>query len=167
VPKFVADSVETTGLKWVAPAGGGKVLQVVSAVITTDTTIASTTLSDTGITLAITPTRASSKVLVMISAIGDQTSTSNKTEFSSQAVIDRAGTDVFDTGSQSFRFFIFPSSTPVFRFASPVIYLDSPATTSSTTYKLQAKVGSTANGETIRFQPSSSSSTITLMEIGA
>ena len=112
-------------VKWATPAGGGgKVLQVVSAVITTDTTIASTTLSDTGITLSITPTLASSKVLVMIMALAYQTSSSNDTEFTSQAVIDRAGTDVFDTGGEGFRVFGFPSSTPQQRFASPVIYLD-------------------------------------------
>jgi len=163
----VDTTVSPYKVKWAAPAGGGKVLQVVSAVITTDTTIASTTLSDTGITLAITPTLASSKVLVMIMAYAQQDATSNTTEYTSQAVIDRAGTDVFDTVAEGFRVFGFPSSNPYFRIATPVIYLDSPATTSATTYKLQAKVGSTANGRSIRFQPSSTSSTITLMEIGA
>jgi hypothetical protein len=31
VPKFVADSVETTGLKWVAPAAGGGMTQLAAA----------------------------------------------------------------------------------------------------------------------------------------
>ena len=164
---LTADSTAATGMKWAAAAGGGKVLQVVSSVITTDTTIASTTLSDTGITLAITPTSATSKILVMIMAVAQMEGTSNTTEYTAQAVIDRGGTDVFDTQGEGFRVFGFPSSNPSYRFASPVIYLDSPATTSSTTYKLQAKVGSTTSGRYIRFQIGSTSSTITLMEIGA
>jgi hypothetical protein len=64
---LVADSVEATGLKWVAPAGGGKVLQVVSGTSTTATTVTSTTTyGDLGLSLSITPTSATSKVMVFI-----------------------------------------------------------------------------------------------------
>jgi hypothetical protein len=44
-------------------------------------------------------------------------------------------------------------------------YLDSPATTSSVTYKTQGRPSTTNNSEEARFQVSSSPSTITLMEI--
>jgi hypothetical protein len=47
------------------------------------------------------------------------------------------------------------------------MYYDSPATTSATTYKIQAKVDTTANSGTSTWQPSSNPSTITLLEIGA
>jgi hypothetical protein len=48
-----------------------------------------------------------------------------------------------------------------------VSYVDSPATTSSTTYKTQGDVWSTANGGSVTFQDNSRVSTITLLEIGA
>ena len=48
-----------------------------------------------------------------------------------------------------------------------LIYLDSPATTSSVTYKTQGKCEGTANNQTVRFQSGSVPSTMTLLEIGA
>ena len=54
---------------------------------------------------------------------------------------------------------------------TPIHYLDSPSTTSSTTYKTQMKVETTANGATVRCQASepdgSGQSTITLIEVSA
>ena len=44
------------------------------------------------------------------------------------------------------------------------VYLDSPATTSATTYKLQGAINT---GTGIQFQKQSGTSTITLLEIGA
>jgi len=164
---LTADSTAATGIKWASAAGGGKILQVVSATTTTDTNIATTTLTDTGITLSITPTSATSRVLVMISALAQQGVTSNNGEQGSNALVLRDSTSVFDTGSEGFRVFGYPSSQPYMRFSTPIIFLDSPATTSSTTYKLQAKVTSTAAGQSIRFQIGSTRSSITLMEIGA
>ena len=58
---------------WAAPAGGGKVLQVVSTTYATNTTIASTYLTDTGLSLSITPTSATSKILVLITTVTSTT----------------------------------------------------------------------------------------------
>jgi len=49
----------------------------------------------------------------------------------------------------------------------PIIKLDSPATTSAVTYKVQAKVRYTTNSGQVTFQDESTPSTIILMEIGA
>jgi hypothetical protein len=46
-------------------------------------------------------------------------------------------------------------------------YLDSPATTSATTYKIQGRVETALNSSAIIFQQSSNTSTLTLLEIGA
>jgi hypothetical protein len=65
---LVADSTAATGLKWATPSGGGKLLQVVSATTTSSYSNATTTFTDvTGLTATITPTLATSKILVMIS----------------------------------------------------------------------------------------------------
>ena len=48
---------------WTTPAGG-KVLQVVQATTSTETTVSTTSYTDTGLSATITPTSASSKILV-------------------------------------------------------------------------------------------------------
>ena len=64
---LTADSTQSTGLKWAAASGGGKVLQVVFASTTTSTTVASTTFTDTTLTANITPSSASSRILAIVS----------------------------------------------------------------------------------------------------
>ena len=61
----LADDFAFTGT--VSGAGGGKVGQVISAVTTTATNIASTSYADTTATASITPSATTSKVLVLVS----------------------------------------------------------------------------------------------------
>jgi hypothetical protein len=158
---LTADSTEATGLKWVTPAGGGgKVLQVVSATTTTATTIATTTLTDTTITATITPTLATSKILVIISAVGYLYR--SVTAIGSGAQLLRGATAIQTWISPNF---LFNQSTGL-NVNQAITCLDAPATTSATTYKLQAKVETTSNGQGFLFQ-NDSPSTITLLEIGA
>jgi hypothetical protein len=155
---------------WAAPAGGGKVLQVVQAEYSTGTTIATTTFTDTGLTASITPSSASSKVLVLISQpayIGYSTGSS----VGATAQIMRGATAVFvqGAGKDSLYFTIQASGQSDLQLGQNIsmVYLDSPATTSATTYKTQAASSSAANGRNITCQYNSSKSTITLIEIGA
>lgn len=164
---LVADSTAATGLKWETPAGGsGKVLQVVQGTTTTETTITSTSLTDSGITATITPTLNTSKILVMIMA---QYATYREADgqFSGAAVL-RGGTTILDYNTDKFGGIGATGATLVFnRRFSTLNYLDSPATTSATTYKLQGSISTTANNAYLKFQNNSAPSTIILMEIGA
>jgi hypothetical protein len=155
-----------TAPEWATPAGGGKVLQVVSAVTTTATTIASTSFTDTTITLAITPTLATSKILVMVSA-NLFVSRSANYQFVGAKLI-RGATDIVTYTSSGFVGFFGGGITNQDQgHTSSIVFLDSPATTSSTTYKVQGQISDTANSGTSVWQRNSNPSTITLMEIGA
>jgi hypothetical protein len=150
---------------WAAPAGGGgKVLQVVSAVTTTQTSIATTTLTDTTITATITPTLSTSKILVIASV--NQWLDRGAGIIQASGRLLRGATTIADYPT----YFggISTTGTGVSLGAiHGITYLDSPATTSATTYKIQAAVIHTANSGTATFQTGNVPSTITLLEIGA
>lgn len=154
---------------WVTPASGGKVLQVVSATTTTATTIATTTLTDTGITASITPTANTSKVLVLVTAQFKQFRNGSGFTFLAAELL-RGSTTIADwnqTDADEFDGFQFAgSSANTYRSGiTSLVYVDSPATTSSTTYKLQAR--GYDSSVSVTFQKNSAISTITLLEIGA
>jgi hypothetical protein len=166
VPKFVADSsVSPTGLKWAAPAGGGKILQVIEGSTTSQTAISTASFTDTGITATITPSSASSKILIIVSASVLVYSTTG-TSLIADTQLLRGATQIADLNtflrlSQPTNF-----SDNSIGINGAITKLDSPATTSATTYKVQAKQGSGSSG-TLYFQHSSNRSTIILMEVGA
>jgi len=147
-------------IKWAAPAGGGKVLQVLQQSYTTNTTSSSSTLVDTGITLAITPSSASSKVLCIVNVDGVAKNAQNAGNAVKFSVL-RGATEIaatFHTG--------YTNSTLVNVVGSwSSIILDSPATTSATTYKVQ--FANNNNGASVEINYYGNKSTITLVEIGA
>jgi hypothetical protein len=158
---LTADSAEATGIKWAA-APPGKILQVVQGTTTTSTTISSSSLTDTTITATITPTSASSTILVMVDAQAYITRAATSC-FTGWALL-RASTNIYDRSNEGFMAITGVGTTAVELVAnSQMIYLDSPATTSATTYKAQAKA---VNGS-ITLQRNSVPSSITLIEIGA
>lgn len=151
---------------WAAPAGGGKVLQVVFASSTTLKSTTSTTYADTDITASITPSSASSKILVMVvhAAAGKNGDASNGLL---QVKLMRNSTEISNSGD------VFGNnnvSHPNFSELT-MIELDSPATTSAITYKTQYRsVNGGSGGAVINNYAATSGqakSTITLMEIGA
>jgi hypothetical protein len=158
-------------IKWATPAGGGgKLLQVVVAEVTTQTTIASTSFTDTSLTATITPTLATSKILVMFNHSATSDRAASPMGFSLKLL--RGATTVYnqdDGGGGTFYANPTTLGSPIgntFNIYTNGIYLDTPNTTSATTYKTQARVTTTSNSGNVRFQNNSLPSTITLMEIG-
>jgi hypothetical protein len=148
---------------WAAPAGGGKVLQVVQSVYTTSTTIASTTMTDTGLTATITPSSATSKVLVIVNQNAESFREQDNNGIHLRLL--RSATALVTATNALFTYHI--GGVSIVGANTNFTYLDSPATTSATTYKTQGKADSTANNGSARFQNNSNPSMITLLEIGA
>jgi hypothetical protein len=163
---LTADSAEATGLKWAAVAAGGKVLQVVQGTTTTPTTINSTSMTDISLTATITPSSATSTILAMVSVTYYMDRNSNQKGCATRLV--RGATTVFDDGTSnkgSGYIFVTGASDVALGNRIAFNYLDSPATTSATTYKVQAATDNA--GGTFLLQQLNATSSIILIEIGA
>jgi hypothetical protein len=154
---------------WAAPAGGGgKVLQVVSTTYSTATTLVSTSYADTGLTLNITPTLATSKILVLVSqpVRSERAATQNGVGIK----LSRGATSIYTLGDSDGRGLTTTANGTDFTAVNTTVtwnYLDSPATTSATTYKISMKLFSTANSGSGIAQWQSDPASIVLLEIGA
>jgi hypothetical protein len=157
-----------TGLT-AASLPAGSILQVLSTAKTDTFSTASTTFTDvTGMSVTITPRSTSSKILIMV---GAQVSMSGA-DCTTVKVL-RGSTDIFigDAAGSRPRVSSSKSFTSNGIEAAPIIYLDSPATTSATTYKLQMRLASgtaylnrsSADGDNSAHPRAASS--ITVMEV--
>jgi hypothetical protein len=138
-------------------ASAGVVLQVVNANYSTQTSTTSSAGTDTGVTATITPKFSTSKILVLVDIAGLAKDTNDNkialTLFRNSSAILGFERQAGWTGSTA--------SNGVG--SGSANFLDSPATTSATTYKVQ--FGSVTNQANVYVQTSSSTSTITLLEI--
>jgi hypothetical protein len=143
-------------------ASAGQVLQVVNATYATATTRSSSTFADTGLTASITPKFSTSKILVFVNLCGCGKRTNN-TSLGLKLV--RNSTDILKIDENGG----YTDNTNRIEIGSiSATYLDSPATTSSTTYKVQfASNGNNALVQINDYYNSdgNTTSTITLMEI--
>ena len=136
----LASTLDLTGKTVTLPAGvGGKVLQVVSALRTTNFSTTSTSLVDvTDLSVSITPSSASNKILILFSGgVQNNGSTSN-----TYVTLLRGATNLAPNNSY---FFVNSAGTRIIS-GTALNYLDSPNTTSSTTYKIQTYVESPSTG---------------------
>jgi len=156
---LTADSAEATGLKWATPAaGGGKVLQVVQGTTTTNASNSTTTMADTNLSASITPSAATSKVLVIVTQHCEKTAGNAGNTIALRLM--RGATEVFIN-----QYLLYTNSALINRGLQSFSYLDSPSTTSATTYKTQ--FANDGNNAAVAVQSSNQMSTIILMEIGA
>jgi hypothetical protein len=104
-------------------------LQIVSATTTTSTTTTSSTFQATALTANITPTSASSKILIQVSGVLEV----DVTLSTANATISRGGTNLGgSTGFMNHRKTMTGLTAEIV--PASAIYLDSPATTSTLTY---------------------------------
>ena len=143
----------------------GGVLQVVNADYGSYTSTTSTSPVDLGLTASITPTSASSKVLIFVSINGVERNTSSSGPIARFQLLRNSST-IFN-----FENSIFAGSTTTGYGNSSTSYLDIPATTSATTYKIQWNISNNTGTIWINNYATGGQGTtrctITLMEIAA
>ena len=137
--------------------GTGAVLQVVQTTYSTDTSTASTSFVDSGISATITPLFTSSKILVLYTTPTrrGQPDTSNGIVI----VLLRNGSSILTP--INYLAYQYPT-TAYIQESYAINYLDSPASTSALTYKTQFR---SINGGTVSLNHDTSYSSLTLMEI--
>jgi hypothetical protein len=138
-------------------ASAGSVLQVVNATYATQTSTTTSTYIDTGLTATITPKFATSKILVIVD-VSDVGKDTNNTYVGLRLL--RGSTSILTFTNQA----AWTGTTTSNGVGTcSANYLDSPATTSATTYKVQ--FNSFQNSANAYVMINNSTSTITLMEI--
>lgn len=160
IPSIVADSATATGLKWAAAAGGGKLLQVVTGTTSTQAINSTATFADTGLTATITPTAATSRILVFVHHTNNYKAATNANNGLYIRLL-RDATELVLTPSDGG----YNGQSQDLYFSTSLSYDDSPSSTSALTYKTQFR-NSGAYAD-VRVQRDSRASSIVLMEIGA
>ena len=154
-------ATQLTGTIAAARLPTGSVLQVVNATYAVETQNNTSTFADTGLSASITPTSSSSKILILISHPSNFKNPSNASNDIGMQLV-RGATNISSFG----RSLLFTGSALNNYGSISYSYLDSPATTSSTTYKTQFK-NEDSNTAGVAVNVGSSPSTITLLEIAA
>ena len=161
---IAADAIEAAQLKSDAITSGdlpaGSVLQVLNAQNSTTVSLPNNETFSTGVSLAITPSSTSSKILCIGMGAGDIASGYFRALFFR---LTRGGSQIFYN-----QYLMYDSNNQDHNIATqPMVFLDSPATTSAVTYAIQARHQSgsaftgTFNGAINQYNIS----TLTLMEI--
>jgi len=138
----------------------GRIAQVVSVSYSTPVVSSTSTYVDTGLNATITPKFATSKILILVGHPSTYKSAGNLANGIYIQLL-RGGTVLTDPVRQQ----LYTASVLELAGGFSFTYLDSPATTSATTYKTQFK-NQVAAAE-VAVQLNGSASTITLIEVSA
>jgi len=140
-------------------AAPSKVLQVVNSTYSTATSTTSTSFVTTGLSASITPLFSTSKILVLINDCMQIGGTSDN---GGGLLISRGGTNIWNSSNTGLYIYTASGSTSYNSQMVNIIYLDSPATTSSTTYTFQMQARAS---DTVVAQYGSTPASMILMEI--
>jgi hypothetical protein len=141
----------------------GSVIQVVNATYATQTTTTSTTYVDSGLSVSITPKFATSKILILTNGVCNYSRVLTNIDAGFGVQLVRGATSIYNYSLAFYLYIQGASSTNDMFSQFCMNYLDSPATTSSTTYKLQFR----SYTGTVKIQADSIPTSIILMEIAA
>jgi hypothetical protein len=136
---LTADSAEATGIKWATPAAAGTIVkQITFGTLKATASTSSTTFTDTGLSASITPTSASSKIMV--------TANVSLAPMASGGIFltltDGSNTILLDPTSSGSRSKVFSriegdTAGQYTMFAQTLQFVDSPGSTSAKTYKIR------------------------------
>lgn len=144
-----------------ATSTSGSVLQIVQGTTSTPVTSSSATYVSTGLTATITPKSTTNKILVVVHQAGGDKSNANSANAINLRLMRGAAQMTLMAHSAGYT-----ATALNVRIATiSTMYLDSPATTSATTYSTEFFSNSGAASATL--QVGGDLSTITLMEISA
>jgi hypothetical protein len=176
----IPTGVKVIGTDTASIVAPGQVIQIQSTNMTTHQTVTGTTFTEiTGLTTNITPISTSSKIYLMVHLVVGDAQDDNYNQFRIQRVIAGSATNLgLGTAAGSATLASWQNNGPythaIYETAvSSWTYLDSPATTLQTTYKVLSRPMSTSSRthyinrphDTTDGNRAASSSTLTLMEI--
>lgn len=142
--------------------GAFRILQVVQGTTSTSATSTTTTYADTNLSASITPSSTSSQVLVIVSQQGCQ-KTNGNVDNAIRLRLVRGSTAIQNISAALLR----TATALENRGSCTSVYLDSPATTSATTYKTQFANDTAAASVLVQDGGASTVSSIILCEVSA
>lgn len=152
------DAADLTGTIASTRLPAGSVLQVVHSVMTSTFSTSSTSFVDSGLTATITPTSSTSKIFALLT-ISFQTHGSAGPDGSATFNLVKDSTQLQTWKQRTYSY----NASGVYLNVPNSAYMDSPATTSATTYKIQML----SNAAVAGINSELGSSCITLFEIAA
>jgi len=137
----------------------GSVIQVVQATLTSLFSTTAASFTSTGLTASITPQFSTSKILVLISTYGLALVANGQASYT----IYRNSTNLASGSGLNQSFSELNANLSPSQASLAISYLDSPSTTSSTTYTLYA--AAITSGDAVYINNASGTAVIILMEI--
>ena len=143
-------------MSWATAGGGGKILQVIEDIADGEFETSSSSFVTTNLSVNITPSATSSKVLIMAACNGD-----SKGNRYIHATLHRGSTEL-SAGNEGMQMSYTADGERLYA-GIPLLKLDSPNTTSQVTYSVKVRT----NTGTIRIGQHNMRNSIVVMEVGA